>query len=76
MKKRRCIFACNPDSGEPGLYCGHTDDMDDLRRGLAAVVVGELDQLFTGGNLGLDNISLDFDVKRLTDDEIAALPDC
>jgi hypothetical protein len=70
-KKRRCIFAAAPD-GEGPFYCGHTDDMPALELGIKSIVLGELSDMLNGYD---DEVTVEFEVRELTDEEIENLPE-
>jgi hypothetical protein len=70
MSKKR-VFVRN-DDGEGSFYCGDLDDREQVRSGIGAIVMAELDDLIGGY---IDRVSLDFIVKEMTDEEVAALPE-
>ena len=70
-KKHRCIFAAAPD-GEGPFYCGHTDNMPELELGIKSIAFGELSELLDGQR---DAMTVEFEVREMTDEEIEAMPE-
>jgi hypothetical protein len=69
--KKRCIFA-STEGGEGPFYCGHAGDLKERATGLGHIVMGEIDDLLTGSR---DEADVSFEVREMTDEEIAAIPE-
>jgi hypothetical protein len=69
---KKCVFARNPNSGEPAYYCGEVGDNNELRKAITNIVLGELDSLLYGTSA---KESIQFEIKEMTDEELASLPE-
>jgi len=68
------VFAVDPTSGEPACYCGTvTEDYEEIRNGVGSVVIGLIDGLLSGER---DSVVIELTAERMTDREIAKLPEC
>lgn len=72
MIKRKRVFVQNTDSGEPAYFAG-TIGQDDAEVGIRNLVAGECCDLL-GGHI--DSINVTIFVMEMTDEEVAAIPDC
>jgi hypothetical protein len=73
-ERRFRFFLSNPDSGEAAAYCGDLSDRAALVKSLGEMVLSEIEADF-GGRDPVDYFTLKVDRVRMTDDEVAALPD-
>lgn len=72
--KRTAVFIENVD-GEGPFYCGHTDDLPDLKKGIQNFVDAEVDNWVR--YLSPDDVcNLKFTVRLMEDEEIEAIPEC
>ncbi len=67
------VFIQNPDSGEPWALCGPAlGDWEGLAKALGHFAQAEVE---SAANNGDTNLSLDFKLVEMTEEEVAALPD-
>jgi len=71
-KGSKRIFLRNLESGEPAAYCGEASDMDDVTQSIRHMLEAELPEEISQGN---ETIDYRIEVKDMTDEEVAALPD-
>lgn len=71
VKKKR-LFVQNVQSGEPWYYCGTVGDH--ALEGAMNICRSEV-EVFLSDDMPGEELTLDFKVEQMTDEEVAALPD-
>jgi hypothetical protein len=69
---RRCLFGRNEADGA-AFYCGYDGDRPDMLKGIGHIVESQIDDLLAGH---VDEVTIVFTRKLLTNQQITDLPDC
>lgn len=72
MVTKKRIFLRNSESGEPAALCGDADDMPGVLKAIGHFLEADLPESLAAND---ENIDYQIEIKSMTDEEVAALPD-